>query len=665
MKSLSTSSKTANLTGAARTQQSPTGSRRRSILAVGTLISALAVFGGYSFFGPQSDASAAGAGRAPAGFNSVNSKLREWLWPAKSQASYQFEQSINLAAGNADMVPDECGVTTISGRLHVCLIEANPKGVTLGMQLSDVTYTKRDAAGNAQRREEVVESMLNGTPGLVRLGRDGRLLSCDLPATLAGEDRVMLESLFGIEFVLSGGAEWDTHETTQGLECLCHYRAESGNRFVKSRQAVPGPEGVPSRRIVESSTTAVAGTFWMDSLSSTEKLECAWKGRTVCTAATSMKLTRVSDTVIPESLMAFAKDPAMRAGLVASADLSSRSKSRQASARERQRIARLVEKYGEVPASKMMDDLSSAVANAKDHADTLQAMNELRDWLLANPARSAEVAEALKNPALADGVTARTAHALEMAGRTNPESQAALASILTAPRGTFPPSVLMQAAVAAGGVGEIKSPELTAALKATVAAENPGAEFLLNDAALFALGTLSRENPDLRPGLTETLSPRLAMSSEISPEDTATALRTLANAGIKEPSVMEQALTLSAKHQETGVRLAALDFFAASGEPVALEAVNRAMTGDRSEDVRRRAVEVLTSPELASPETLRSVLNLVSNENTSTSLQEFAIASLAPHQAALPEIRKTFLNLLQTAQGDAAGLIREAVSAPL
>jgi HEAT repeat protein len=223
----------------------------------------------------------------------------------------------------------------------------------------------------------------------------------------------------------------------------------------------------------------------------------------------------------------------------------------------------------------------------------------------------------------------------------------------------------MQAAVAAGGVGEIKSPELTTALKATVAAENPGAEFLLNDAALFALGTLSRENPDLRPGLTETLSPRLAMSSDMSPEDTATALRTLANAGIKEPAVMEQALTLSTEHQETAVRLAALDFFAASGEPVALEAVNRAMTSDNSEDVRRRAVEVLTSPELASPDTLRSVLNLVSSDNTPTSLQEFAIASLAPHQATLPEIRKTFLQLLQTAQGDAAGLIREAVSAPL
>jgi hypothetical protein len=255
----------------------------------------------------------------------------------------------------------------------------------------------------------------------------------------------MLEGLFGIEFVLAGGTEWQTHETVQGLQCLSRYRAESGNRFVKSRQALAGPEGQPTRRIVDSAITAVAGSFWLDSLSGTEKFECSWKDRTFCTAGVSLKLTRIPEVTIPESLLALATDPATRAGLVSSADLSSHSKSRQASARERQRIARLVAKYGEVPASKMMDDLSAAVAGAKEHADTLQAMEALRDWLLANPERTAEVAEALKNPALADGVTARAAHALEVAGRSKPEAQTALASILSAPRGTFPPAVLMQA----------------------------------------------------------------------------------------------------------------------------------------------------------------------------------------------------------------------------
>ena len=89
------------------------------------------------------------------------------------------------------------------------------------------------------------------------------------------------------------------------------------------------------------------------------------------------------------------------------------------------------------------------------------------------------------------------------------------------------------------------------------------------------------------------------------------------------------------------------------------------MQSPTSEDVRRRAVEVLTSPELASPETLRPVLGLLGSDSTSSSLQEFAITSLARHQAALPEIRQSFLQLLPTARKDAASLIREAVSSPL
>ncbi len=91
-------------------------------------------------------------------------------------------------------------------------------------------------------------------------------------------------------------------------------------------------------------------------------------------------------------------------------------------------------------------------------------MHALRDWLLANPERSSEIADALKKSELPDAVTTRVVHALELAGRNSKESQSALASILTAAPGTFPPAVQMQAAVAAGGVGRVISPELLPAL---------------------------------------------------------------------------------------------------------------------------------------------------------------------------------------------------------
>lgn len=635
-------------------------------MAGGLLFAGLAVLAGYGLRTGGSDMPAGVSRRAisTTAFESPAARVHEWNWPANAQSSYQIEQSIDLKAGDADLVPDACGLTTVAGRLHVCLIEADARSVTLAMQMSDVAVTVTPAGGKESHREPVIESLLNATPGLLHLTRDGRLLSCDLPATLADEDRAMLQGLFATEFVLGRGSRWEADETLQGLPCRSLYQAETATRFTKSRQAFAAPAGQPSRRIVQSTFTAVPGSFWLETLGGEEKFECLWQNRTVCTASTAIKLARLPEAAIPESLLALAADPAKRASLVDSASLASSNESRQTAARERQRIARLVEKYGAVPAAKMIGDLSAAVAGGPDHAATLPAMHALRDWLLANPARSAEVAEALKNPALADGVTARIAHALELAGMTSMESQAVLAAILAAPRGTYPPAVLMQAAVAAGGVGRVLSPDLIPALDAAVAAENPGADFLLNDAALYALGTLARDNPELGPALIKTLAPELVLDGKISPADTATALRTLANARTQDPAIMDQAMALAAGHQEPEVRMATIDFFASAGQPEALQAITRALTGDPSDDVRRRAMEVLTSPELVSPESLRPVLELVRSGSKSGPLQEFAIASLAPHQEAFPEIRRTFLQLLPRALGETAALIRQAVSTP-
>ncbi len=635
-------------------------------MAGGLLSAGLAALAGYGLRTGGSDMPAGVSRRtatvAPAAVESAAARVHEWHWPTDAQSSYQIEQSIDLKAGDADLVPDACGLTTVVGRLHVCLLEANAHSVTLAMQISDAAVTVTSAGGNDSHRQPVIESLLNATPGLLRLAKDGRLISCDLPAALADEDRIMLQGLFATEFVLGRGSRWEADETTQGLPCRSVYQAETATRFTKSRQAFAAPEGQPSRRIVQSSFTAVPGSFWLETLTGEEKFECLWQNRTVFTASTSIKLARLAEASIPESLLALMVDPAKRAGLVDSASLASSNESRQTAARERQRMARLVEKYGSVPASKMIDDLSEAVAGGPDHAATLPAMHALRDWLLANPARSGEVAEALKNPALADGVTARVAHALELAGRTSMESQAALAAILAAPRDTYPPAVLMQAAVAAGGVGRVQSSDLIQALDAAVAAENPGADYLLNDAALYALGTLARDNSELGQALIKTLAPELALDGKFSPADTATALRTLANARTQDPAIMDQALALAAGHQEPEVRLATIDFFASSGQPEALPAITRALTGDSSDDVRRRAMEVLTSPELVSPESVRPVLELVRSGSKSGPLREFAIASLAPHQDAFPEIRRTFLQLLPRAAGETAELIRQAVS---
>ena len=149
------------------------------------------------------------------------------------------------------------------------------------------------------------------------------------------------------------------------------------------------------------------GSFWIESLEGAEQVEYIWKDRIVCVANTSMKLDRLEETVIPESLIAMMADPEKRDALIDSSSLESGDESQKTSARERQELARLVEKYQAIPADRMIADLLNVVANTKGHEATIPAMLALRDWLLANPERSSEIAEALKKSDLPDGVTAR------------------------------------------------------------------------------------------------------------------------------------------------------------------------------------------------------------------------------------------------------------------
>lgn len=102
--------------------------------------------------------------------------------------------------------------------------------------------------------------------------------------------------------------------------------------------------------------------------------------------------------------------------------------------------------------------------------------------------------------------------------------------------------------------------------------------------------------------------------------------------------------------------MAALDFFATSDQPAALQAISCALTKDPSENVRRQAVEILTRPERISTETLRPVLDLIANNNTPASIKEFAIATLAPHQADFPEIRQVVQRFKSAAQDASANI---------
>ena len=430
----------------------------------------------------------------------------------------------------------------------------------------------------------------------------------------------------------------------------------------KTREALPVPEGQPALHIRKSAFTAVPGLFWIETLDGSEQLEYIWQKQRVCLANTTLKISRHEETQTPHELATLIADPAKREELIDGASLTSHDESVRESARDHQHMARLVEQYEPIPADRMIDDLVKAVDGSDEHADTIPAMHALRDWLLANPSRSNEIAEGLKTPDFSDSVTARMTHALELAGKKSKESQSALASIIGSAPGEFPSAVLMQAAVAAGGVGQVLSPDLMPALSQMASAEDPGEDYSLSNAALFALGSLARENPELGDSLVETLSPWLESNSNHSTENQATALRALGNAGISDSALMDKALALRATHADAQVRMAAVDYFASLSSSEAVQALGEALAKDPSEDVRRVALNALTQPESVSSERLRPVLDLIRKPGDGGTLQELAIANLAPFQDAFPEIRDAFRRLLPQARGKSADLLRQSLA---
>ncbi len=650
-------------------KQNQPSSHRHSARLIATGAALLVTVTGV-FLGSRATApSAGGLAAGPVARVSVVAaeQANAWQWPLGGTASYRVEQTVDVTPKDLVLAPSAPGRTSVEGFLHVRVTAVSPERITLAARLSGVSLTSTPPGAEKGARSPVVEEMLNTTPAVLHLSPQGQVIACLIPADLPDEDRGMIQGLIAPQFVLKAGQAWKTTETDQCGTYDCQYRALAVGQWSKVRSALPAaPAATDEVHSVtaRSHITAGAGALWFEKFQGTESLDCLLQDRVLCSVETSFSYERAADSALPEGFDTFAASQAAQAVLVSSQDLAAVDCPRREPARSRQQQAWLEQKYAAIPCSQMIGAIESVVAAGGDHATTIPAMHALRDWILSRPGAAGEVAASLKGSALPDAVTARIVHALELAGRTKPEGQAGLAAILTAPAGTYPPVVSLQAAVAAGGVGQLRSDALVPALQTAMGSENVDENFLVNDSALYALGSLAAGNPELRPGLLETLRPRLTLDSQTSPGDVATALRALGNAKIDDAEIMQQALNLGSQHNAAEVREAAVDYFSATHTSEALAGLSRALN-DPAESVRKGALQALTSPELASPETLSPVLALAGDATAPLALRELAVDALAPHQAVHPEIRQQFLALLPGAQGDLAARLQHATGSPL
>ncbi|MEO7098976.1 MAG: hypothetical protein ABI162_06410 [Luteolibacter sp.] len=534
-------------------------------------------------------------------------------WHPGDTSSFTLEVGFAFGpAADDTAVPDPAkGGLVISGNYHLGVLSVEGDTVTLAAALSDGKILR------GGERSPIFENLVNSTPAVLTLAKDGTLQRIAFPADVPTEDRQILRAIFGWEFqARSGAASWTSKETVKdtGGSFLATYTANGDGSVTKVRSFIPGEQG-PEQKVEASHFAGRAGRCGLDYLRGQEITTVILDGKTAGESLIKVSLERSAPGPLPELVKSmlrsiprpgeFTEEPTAAAA-------------RRLSAAEQIRIAMLRQKYRAVPYELLFGALEK-VSNTGSHADALQALHDFRDLLLVRPDLAPRVAESLKS-GISPQLSALLAHALELANTE--ATQHTLADILSHPH-DFTPPVLAQAIVAAGGLGQLKDPEIAEALDQIQSqfGDTPN-EIPLNEAALFSLSRLATANPELQEPLIAALTPYLAGSND---EDRCSALLALTNARLYTPDLLGRAENLLAS-PEPQTRSAALAYF---------------------EHI----------PEL-SPGQTQAVANLLRDANVSVQVQAVDTLSAAYQRAPRPDI----LAELAAVAGDASASadVREA-----
>jgi hypothetical protein len=379
-----------------------------------------------------------------------------------------------------------------------------------------------------------------------------------------------------------GAPTWTTAETGRAGSFQCIH-VVNRNGTIEKRRSTRSDDRPTGCEILESNIVATIGSSWIKVLDAHETFAISNGEKRLGTAVSHFNMSRSVRTAEPDGLAQLSVNPELAASFTSLTTPGGDGNS----TLERQSFQTLEERFATVPMNQVFDELRSITETAEAHEATIEAIHALRDWLLVHPDGAFTLVDALSDPSLSIGFTARAIHALELAGKT-PQAQLALADILQRPA-DFSRAVVMQAVIASGGIGAGLRPELHAALSDTINNAVSTSDFTVGDAALYALGSLAQTNPQVAEQLTGALLPDLAAPNHA--ETTKTALNALANGRLATPAIVQQASSLATRHPEAEVRAAAVHYL--SVLPDTGPATMVPFLRDPSEQVQLEAIDSL------------------------------------------------------------------------
>jgi len=566
-----------------------------------------------------------------------------WKWPKGASISYDFTTETELNLGSSGNL-----AVTVSGCWHVVVLDEGLADgtVKLATVFSDVSYISGTTPA------PFYSQMLEQVPCLLRLSRDGKILGWEFAAYVRAEDRQIIAGLNSVQVQIGtpdvAGA-WHAEEQDANGTAAVSYQTKANGLIRKQRTAFTrlsaqgiGPDS--ALHITASEFTASPGPVWFKTFEGNESMEFIYQGQPSWHSRQQVRLAARTDTPVPgilTTLAQFGSVPEAVAHL--SGDLpeivrlaGSGSITGLETAAARKAL------YANVDFTTIMRNFAQSMANAKSQADRQPAIENLRDWLLARPEEAGKLAAYLVDKSMPEENSACIFNALELSS-ASPASQAMLATVLAdLNRQTYSDAMLVQAAIAAGGVGEITEQSLMDQLyHLAFTLDLPGIT-QASDCALFALGTLSRTNPAIRERLATELCDTLNEPVSGNEGYIACALMALANGGIRSDSLAASATRLFTESPSDNVRAEGLAYLFPTGDSSRVSAA----LADPSVAVQTRAVELLTSPDKMPADAVTAVTATLRNPATDPSVRANAAQLLKRHEAESANIATAYSETL-------------------
>jgi len=625
--------------------------RKASLISV-TVILVVGAFAGAGWERFPSWSGAAGghggSGRltdGPAG-EADTGKPGGYRWASGDFMSYQLTWSSRVSPG-ASRGGKSYDMRAI---YHFKVIDVSPtrREIVALTTMGDVEFT-RDGMRVAE-----YDSLLSQIPCLVHFTASGKITRWEFPGYLDEEDQALPRGFRAIQAEVGKDARksWTARETGDYGPVTTEYSRPGGPVIGKRRLRYEKPaiEGWPEDGRIEFRDSAyefTLGPVWLDRYAGGETVAFLQGGREVVRSENRVQLqarpkavrpglfSRVEGLDYPAIKVLLNREvpPIVREAAGGSVtDLAGRST--------------LVAEYGLVPFAGVMKPLAEAVNESLDDGSDIRAIERLADWLKARPDMTGQVAdEIIARQMDSEDICAALIHALSLSS-ANQESRLLLGRILR-DRGmrTFNGVTLAQAAFAAGGLGGIPDPEITAALWELGRGE-PRDERLetARTNAQLALGALAKDSPDLQEKIAARYLPLLRDKSPDRAADQELALLSLKNSRLGNGSLAEAATRIYQESGSVDLRLAALGYLSTdeSNTGMVSAALHSGVVG-----VEAGAIGLLCARERLEPGVLDELLGILRDGKRPSEVRIAAAVGLDAHRPDEPSIEDSFSEILK------------------